>query len=162
MTCNTISLVSRLIWKRFRWKFIDIFEDVCSLHTCFSADSLHLLCCITPCESSRRFFRATRYIPGNFFVIFDAKSHVWGQFGPENKLIEGQPNEYDHGAKRRFYTVVRRDLPERVSVSVPPVANDSCRSAVPAPKYLPERRSIAFPHYYTPVHDVSRMSHISL
>jgi len=35
MTCNTISLVSRLIWKSFRWKFIDIFEDVCSLHTCF-------------------------------------------------------------------------------------------------------------------------------
>ena len=62
MTCNTISLVSRrLIWKRLRWKFIDIFEDVCSLHACFSADSLHLLCCITPCESSGRFFRATRY-----------------------------------------------------------------------------------------------------
>jgi len=61
MTCNTISLVSRLIWKRFRRKFIDVFEDVCSLHTCFSADSFHLLCCITPCESSGRFFRATRY-----------------------------------------------------------------------------------------------------
>ena len=30
-----------------------------------------------------------------FFEIFDAKSHIWGQFGPENKLIEGQPNEYD-------------------------------------------------------------------
>jgi len=27
--------------------------------------------------------------------IFDAKSRVWGQFGPENKLIEGQPNEQD-------------------------------------------------------------------
>jgi len=27
--------------------------------------------------------------------ICDAKSRVWGQFGPENKLIEGQPNEYD-------------------------------------------------------------------
>jgi len=27
--------------------------------------------------------------------IFDAKSCVWGQFGPENKLIESQPNEYD-------------------------------------------------------------------
>ena len=24
-----------------------------------------------------------------------ARSRVWGQFGPENKLIEGQPNEYD-------------------------------------------------------------------
>ena len=29
-------------------------------------------------------------------------------------------------------------MPERFSVSVPPVANDSCRSAVPAPKYLPD------------------------
>jgi len=45
----------------FRWKFIDIFEDVCSLHTRFSADLFHLLCCITPCENSGRFFRATRY-----------------------------------------------------------------------------------------------------
>ena len=61
ITCNTISLVQRLIWKRFRWNFIDTFEDVCSLHTCFSADSLHLLCCMTPCESSGRFFWATRY-----------------------------------------------------------------------------------------------------
>jgi len=33
--------------------------------------------------------------PGNFFEIFLAKSRVWGQFGTENKLIEGQPNEYD-------------------------------------------------------------------
>ena len=34
--------------------------------------------------------------PGKIFLeIFDAKSRVWGQFGPENKLIEGQPNEYD-------------------------------------------------------------------
>ena len=34
--------------------------------------------------------------PRKFFLeIFDAKSRVWGQFGPENKLIEGQPNEYD-------------------------------------------------------------------
>ena len=56
MTCNTMSLVSRLIWERFRWKFTDIFADVCSLHTCFSADSFHILCCITPCESSGRFF----------------------------------------------------------------------------------------------------------
>jgi len=33
--------------------------------------------------------------PGKFFEIFDDKSQVWGQFGPENKLIEGQPNEYN-------------------------------------------------------------------
>jgi len=76
--------------------------------------------------------------PADFFEIFDAKSRIWGQFGPENKLIEGQPNEYD---------VI---FPERFSVSVPPVANDICRSAVPTPKYLPERRSTAFPHHYTP------------
>ena len=30
-----------------------------------------------------------------FFDIFDAKARVWGQFGSENKLIKGQPNEYD-------------------------------------------------------------------
>jgi len=81
MTCNTISLVSRLRWKRFRWKFIYIFEDVCPLHTCFSADSFHILCCVTPCESSGRFFRATRYGPcsayrednvSNMFPRFDA------------------------------------------------------------------------------------------
>jgi len=33
--------------------------------------------------------------PGKVFKIFDSKSSVWVQFGPENKLIEGQPNEYD-------------------------------------------------------------------
>jgi len=33
--------------------------------------------------------------PRNFFEIFDAKSRVGGQFGPETKLIEGQPDEYD-------------------------------------------------------------------
>ena len=33
--------------------------------------------------------------PENFFEIFYAKSRVWGQFGPDNKLIDGQPNEYD-------------------------------------------------------------------
>ena len=27
--------------------------------------------------------------PGKFSEIFDAKSRVWEQFGPENKLIEG-------------------------------------------------------------------------
>ena len=78
--------------------------------------------------------------PGKFFEIFDAKSRVWGQFGPENKLIEGQRNEYD---------VICRNA----SVLVFHLANDICRSAVPAPKYLPERRSIAFPHHYTPACD---------
>jgi len=79
--------------------------------------------------------------PPEFFDIFDAKFRVWGQFGPENKLIEGQPNEYD---------VICRNALAFERVSVPPVANDTCRSAVPAPKYLPERRSTAFPHHYTP------------
>jgi len=38
---------------------------------------------------------AGRGRPLNFFEIFDAKYGVGGRFGPESKLIEGQPNEYD-------------------------------------------------------------------
>jgi len=41
-------------------------------------------------------------IPGNFFDIFDAKSRVCGQFWPENKLIEGQTNEYNVICKLLF------------------------------------------------------------
>jgi len=71
--------------------------------------------------------------------IFDAKSRVWGQFGPENKLIEGQPNEYDLICRNASVASFRQ------------LTSDICRSAVPALKYLPERRSTAFPHHYTPV-----------
>jgi len=46
---------------------------------------------------------------------------------------------------------VLADLLERYSVSVPPVTNNIYRSAVPAPNYLPERRSAAFRHHYSPV-----------
>jgi len=41
-------------------------------------------------------------------------------------------------------------LPEGCSISVPAVINSIYRSAVPAQKYLPERRSAAFRHHYTP------------
>jgi len=43
-------------------------------------------------------------------------------------------------------------LLERCSrpISVPAVINNIYRSAVPAQKYLPERRSAAFQHHYTP------------
>jgi len=54
--------------------------------------------------------------PGKFFEIFLMPNPV---IGPEYKLIEGQPNEYD---------VICRN-----AVSVPPVANDTV--------YLPECRS---------------------
>ena len=71
--------------------------------------------------------------PGNFFWIFDSKSRVRGQFGPENKLIEGQANEYD---------VICR--------------NASVLAFTCGQRYLPERRSgnkifagTAFPHHYT-------------
>jgi len=33
--------------------------------------------------------------PEIFFAIFDAKSSFGGNLGQKNKLIEGQPNEYD-------------------------------------------------------------------
>jgi len=42
-------------------------------------------------------------------------------------------------------------LPERYSVSVPPVTN-IYRRTVPAPKYLPERRSAEFRHHYSPAY----------
>jgi len=61
----------------------------------------------------------------------------------QKKIIEGQPNEYD---------VICRNA--SVLAYVPPVANDICRSAVPAPKYLPERRFIAFRHHYTHAGDL--------
>jgi len=50
---------------------------------------------------------------------------------------------------------VLADLTERYSVSVPPVTNNIYRSAVPAPKYLPERRSAAFRHHYSLSHLIS-------
>jgi len=40
------------------------------------------------------------------------------------------------------------------------VANDICRSAVPALKYLPERRSTAFPHHYTPATEMLKISSV--
>jgi len=55
-----------------------------------------------------------------FFEIFDVKSRVWGQFGPESELIEGQPNEYDvisRSAARERSTCGQRYLPERRSGS---------------------------------------------
>jgi len=75
--------------------------------------------------------------PGKIVDIFDAKSRFWGQFGPENKLIEGQPNEYDvicRNAQCWRSTCGQRYLPERVLAS----------------KYFPKRRSTAFLHHYTP------------
>jgi len=52
--------------------------------------------------------------------IFDAKSRVWGQFGSENKLIEGQPNEYDvicRNASVYAFHLWPTNLPERRSGS---------------------------------------------
>jgi len=50
----------------FRWKFPDLFEDVCPLNMCFSLHSIWLLCCIMPSESSGRFYCATRYFRFRF------------------------------------------------------------------------------------------------
>jgi len=47
--------------------------------------------------------------------------------------------------------IVRADLPEHCRISVPAVINNIYWSAVPVQKYLPERRSAAFRHRYTPV-----------
>jgi len=83
----------------------------------------------------------TPYTPGKFFEIFDDKSQVWGQFGPENKLIEGQPNEYDMicwnasvlafhlwptifaGAPFRLQNICRNGVPPRSRTTTPLVTN---------------------------------------
>jgi len=73
--------------------------------------------------------------PRNFFEIFDAKSRLWGQFGPENKLIEGQPNEYN---------VICRNASVLAFHLWPTIFAG-------APKYLPEQHSTMFPYHYMPV-----------
>ena len=75
--------------------------------------------------------------PEIFFEIFDAKFRVWWQFGPENKLIEGQPNEYDvicrnasvlafhlwptifAGASFRLQNICRNGVPPRSRTTTP-------------------------------------------
>jgi len=66
MTCNTISFVSQLIRKCFRWNFLDLLGDVCSLNMCFLLYLFWLLCCVMQCESSGLFLCATCYLhPGS-------------------------------------------------------------------------------------------------
>jgi len=101
MTCNTISLVSRLIWKPFRWKFADMFEDVCSLHTCFSADSHHLLCCKTPCESSGRFFGPHGiYLPTYIYINFHRQQNISNSLQNSNSISNYSKQVFKHCASR--------------------------------------------------------------
>jgi len=59
--------------------------------------------------------------------------------------------EFRNGQKvYKYMAAVLADLPERYSVSVPPVTNNIYRSTAPAQNYLPERRSAAFRHHYSP------------
>jgi len=53
---------------------------------------------------------------------------------------------------------VLADLLERYSVP-PAVTNNIYRSAVPAANYLPERRSAAFRHHYSPGKTVKNFNH---
>jgi len=71
------------------------------------------------------------------FRFFDAISRVWGQFGPENKLIKGHPNQYDvicqnasvlafhlwptifAGAPFRLQNICRNGVPPRSRTTTP-------------------------------------------
>ena len=65
MTCNTISRVQRLIWKRFRWNFIDTLEGVCSLYTIHAILLIHFTCSVASrLKVLDVFFWATRYLRG--------------------------------------------------------------------------------------------------
>ena len=69
-------------------------------------------------------------IPGKFFFeIFDAKSRVWGQFGPENKLTEGQPNEYDVICQNT--SLLAFHLWPTIPAGAPFRLQNSCRNGVP-------------------------------
>jgi len=74
----------------------------------------------------------------------------------ESGLRKSQPASiyirlFTQSAVRQYNNqTVLADLLERYSVSVPLVTNNIYRSAVPAPNYLPERRSAAFWHHYSP------------
>ena len=61
-----------------------------------------------------------------------------GQFGPENKLIEGQPNEYD--VIYRNASVLAFHLWPTIFAGAPFLFH----------KIFAGQRSIAFPHHYTP------------
>ena len=74
-------------------------------------------------------FPRPRSHPGNFFEIFDAKYRVWGQFGPENKLIEGQLNEYD--VICRNASVLAFHLWPTIFAGAPFRLRNICRNGVP-------------------------------
>ena len=76
--------------------------------------------------------------PGKFFEIFDTKSRVRGQFGPENKLIEGQPNAYD--VICRNASVLTFHLWPTIFAGASFRLQNICRNG----------GSTAFPHHYTP------------
>jgi len=66
---------------------------------------------------------------GEFFEVFDAKSRVWGQIGPENKLIEGQANEYD--VICRNASVLAFHLWPTIFAGAPFRLQNICRNGVP-------------------------------
>jgi len=73
--------------------------------------------------------------PENFLTLF-MPSRVRGQFGPENKLIEGQPNEYDVICLNA--SVLAFHVWPTIFAGAPFRLQNICR------------RSTAFPHHYTP------------
>ena len=68
--------------------------------------------------------------PGNFWY------HIphWGQFGPENKLIEGQPNEYDVICRKA--SMLAFHLWPTIFAGTPFRLQNICRNGVP-PLSLP-------------------------
>ena len=67
--------------------------------------------------------------PGKILEIFDAKSRIWGKFWPENKLIEGQPNEYD--VICRNASVLEFHLLPTIFAGAPFRLQNICRNGVP-------------------------------
>lgn len=85
MTCSAILFVSRQIHKFSRWEFLDVFEDVCSLHTC---SSFWLLCCITR-ANVWDVFCTTRY---NYDILLQEEGHLACETCCKGCILQTKPN----------------------------------------------------------------------
>jgi len=60
-----------------------------SAYTCFSADSLHLLCCITPCENWDVFLGYPVYRKSIYPVVIIWNEELHGNRLPSSDLYTG-------------------------------------------------------------------------
>jgi len=93
-------------------------------------------------------------------VIFDAKSRVWGQFGPKNRLIEGQPNEYD--VICRNTSVLAFHLWPTIFAGAPFQLQNICRNGVPSRSRTNTRLAVPLPRKFMNFSSIWRVPKLRL